>query len=89
MLAAQKANCILGWFKRSMTSREVILPLYSALTRPHLEYCIQFWGSQEKKDMELLELVQRRTTEMIRGPKHLPYEERLRELELFSLRREG
>ncbi|GAB0204198.1 hypothetical protein GRJ2_002885400 [Grus japonensis] len=87
---AKQANGMLDCINEGITTREkeVIIPLYSALVRSHVEYCVRFWSllqrKKKKRDVDRLERVQKRATRMIKGLGSLPYEERLRELGLFS-----
>lgn len=81
------SSAILGRIRRRLASREleVTVPLYSALVRPHLEYCIRLRGLQDVNDEEGLERVQRRTSRMLRGLEDLSCEDKLRKPCLVSL----
>lgn len=63
----------------------MIFPPYLALVRPHLKCCIYFWASQFKKDIEIPESIQKKSTELVNCLEHKCYKEQLRDLRLFSL----
>ena len=88
LVAAKKANSVLGMIKRNIKSRsrEVIGRLYKTLVRPKLEYCVQMWCPYLSKDIEVLEKVQKRATKLITTCKSWGYEDRLRYTGLMTLK---
>ena len=83
------ANKMLGYIRRTITnhSKQVILPLYTTLVRPHLEFCVQAWSPYLCKDEFKLEKVQKRAVKMMKGLRAKSYEGKLKELNLFSLKK--
>ena len=78
-VAASKGNQVLGMIRRNVTYKEksLIVPLYKAIVRPPLEYCIQARSPYLRKDIDMLEQIQRRATKLIPGLRDLSYEESL------------
>ncbi len=68
-------------------SKTEFTPLYCALVRPHLEFAMEANAPTLRADINRLERIQRLATRQVRGLCHVPYEERLRQLNLFSLER--
>ena len=85
--AAKSANKTLGMINRTFVNKdkEVMLRLYQTLVRPKLEYCVQAWRPYFRKDIDLLEKVQKRATRLIISNKGLTYGERLKNLGLTTL----
>ena len=86
-IAASKGNQILGIIRIAIAYKEkqLIVLLYKAIVRPHLEYCIQAWRPYHKKDIDKLERIQRRATKMIPELRDLSYENRLFQCGLTTL----
>ena len=86
-IAASKGNQVIGMIRRNITYKEksLIVPMYKPIVRPHLEYCIHAWSLYLRKDIDMLEQIQRRATKLMPGLRDLRYEERLKECGLTTL----
>ena len=79
-IAASNGIQVLGMIRRNITYKEksLIVPLYKAIVRPHLEHCVHAWNPHLRKDIDMLEKIQRRATKLIPGLRYLRYEEILK-----------
>ncbi|KAK3861870.1 hypothetical protein Pcinc_032197 [Petrolisthes cinctipes] len=82
------ANSMMGLIRRvfSYLSPEIFKPLYSALVRSHLEYAQAVWSPRYKRMQDMIEQVQIRATKQVDGLQHLDYPERLKLLNLPTLK---
>ena len=85
--SCKTANRILGFIARNFryTSKELILPFYKSLVRPHLEHAVQFCSPHLSRDIDKIEKIQRRATKMIPKIRNHSYHQQIRDLDLISL----
>ena len=81
------ANRVLGFIPCNFgyKNKELILPLYKSLVRPHLEYAVLFWSPNLTRDIDKIEKIQRRATKMIPEIRNQSYHQRIQDLDLISL----
>ena len=86
-IAASKGNKILGLIRRTIMYKEkqLIVPLYKAIVKSYLEYCIEAWRPYRKKDIDKLERIQRRATKIIPELRYLSYKSCLLQCGLATL----
>ncbi|XP_047146322.1 uncharacterized protein LOC124819143 [Hydra vulgaris] len=87
-MVVNKANSRLGLLSKSFTYKDknTMKILYCTFVRPILEYASPIWNPYNTNDIHKLEIVQQRATKLIPELRHLPYEERLKKLQLSSLK---
>ena len=83
-----KANSIMGPIRRTYTflDETSFRYLFQAVVRPILEYAAAVWSPYTKKDIELIENVQRRATKQVPSLKQLSYTDRLKKLKMPTLK---
>ena len=86
-MVADKANKMLGLIRRSFTYLDgpTMKKQYTSLARPILEYGNVVWAPTLKRDQQMIENIQRRTTKLVPELKNFEYGDRLRALKLPSL----
>ena len=85
--SCKTANRVLGFIAHNFRykNKELILPLYNSLVRPHLEHAVQFWSPHLRRDIDNIENIKRRATKMITEIRNHRYHQRIQELDLISL----
>ena len=85
--SAKKAMSALALLQKSFKffDEESFRILYKTYVRSHMETCIQAWAPYYKKDIQILENVQRRATKLVPWLRKYPYEIQLQKLGILLL----
>ena len=85
--SCKTANRVLGFIALNFRykDKELILPLYKSIVRPHLEHAVQFWSPNLRRDIDKIEKIPRRATKMISEIRNHSYHQRIKDFDLINL----